>query len=127
MNGVFISAGKLARTYRQRRARLDAAIRAALRLAAIEVDRGQTDNLRGGSESGDYPVPVRSGDLLQGHFFRVLSGSLAIVGNKSGHAVAVHEGEGSSAPYGRRPFLDDAVESVDVTEIMAIRVREALR
>lgn len=110
------NAGKLASRFRRRIGKLDAAIKRGLRNAAIKVDNAQVDLLSGGSEPGDYPIPVRSGNLLQGHFFKVVSDYLALVGNTASYALSVHDGEGSSSEYGPRPFLDDAVERVDVAQ-----------
>lgn len=118
---------QLIRKYQQRIAVLKKALKRGLTKAAAKVDRAQVDNLRGGVEPGDYPVPVRTGDLLGSHFFTVPDYTHAIVGNSSGHAIAIHEGKRSSAPYGRRPFLEDAVEEVDVAETLAIEIRRAWR
>ena len=92
----------------------------------VQVDRYQVENLRGSNaaESGDYPVPSRTGHLLGTHFWDVKSETLAVVGNTAEYAVDIHEGLGSSAPHGRRPFLDDAAEATDAVEIMAVEVRK---
>lgn len=108
------NAASLAAKFRRRIKKINAALYKGLRRAAIKVDNAQVKNLIGGEKPGDYPVPVRSGNLLQGHFFKVVSSRFAVVGNSASYALPVHEGKGSSAVYGKRPFLDDAVESVDV-------------
>jgi len=112
------NAGKLARIYAKRAAGLSHALRTGLRNAAIAVDNKQVSLLSGGDGAGDYPIPVRTGNLMGGHFFAVRSSSLAVVGNTTSYAEAIHEGKGSSKVYGRRAFLDDAVEAVNVTEIV---------
>lgn len=114
MTDVTTNALKLAQTFRRRIRALDAGLRKGLRNAAIQVDNAQVDLLRGGVNPGDYPIPVRSGNLLQGHFFDVKSDYLAVVGNTARYALPVHEGLGGHAVHGRRPFLDDAVEREDV-------------
>lgn len=114
---------KLAREFMARRRKLDAAMRRGLRDWAATVDRKQVDNLRSGVEPGDYPVPVRTGNLLGGHFFSVKSSHLAIVGNSTSYALAVHEGQGSNSVYGRRPSLEDAANDTDGVAIVQQRVQ----
>lgn len=127
-DAVSSNAPDLARRWALRRARLDAALKKGLRSAARAVDRAQVKHLSGlGSDApGSYAVPVRLGHLRASHFFKVESSSLAIVGNTATYAVHVHEGQGSSAPYGRRPFLDDAVADVKPTERVITAARRAL-
>lgn len=121
------NARQLARRYQQRAERLNGALRKGLTRAAAQVDRAQVENLRGPKgPPGGYPVPVPTGALLQAHFFNVASYKLAVVGDTAKHAVVVHEGRGSSRPYGRRPFLDDAAASVDTTGIVQAAVREGM-
>lgn len=108
------------------------AVAAGLRDVAITVERAAEKNLRGGGSAapGSYPVPVRTGNLrrsLQSRFDERQS----MVINSAVYARAIHEG---FQPYGnpkarrigRRPFLQDAVDSIDATEIMAIRINKEL-
>lgn len=128
MTGVRSNAPDLARKWARRRARLDAALRRGLRDAAAAVDRAQLEHLGGlaSDAPGSYAVPVRTGHLYGSHFFRVESSRLAIVGNTARYAAPIHEGRGSSAPHGRRPFLDDAVVDARPTERVIAAVRKAL-
>ena len=105
---------QLARDFKKRANGLSKAISTGLRNAAIKVDNEQVNNLRGGSAPGDYPIPVRSGNLLGSHFFKIKNSVTALVGNTASYALAIHDGKGRHEVYGRRPFLDDAVEAVDV-------------
>ncbi len=112
------NSGKLSRQYKQRAGRLNRGVKSGLRRIAALIDRKQVEKLRGGSgaSAGAYPVPIRSADLFQGHFFAVKSERLAVVGNLSPHAILVHEGLGQNKKHGRRPFLEDAVNSVDAVD-----------
>lgn len=114
---------QLAREFMRRRAQLDAALKRGLRNAAIAVDREQVANLRGGVQPGDYPVPVRTGNLLGSHFFNVARSNLAVVGNTADYAYAVHDGHGANSVHGKRPFLTDALAAVDVTGLVQKQVR----
>lgn len=109
----------LAKKYRQRIQRMDAALLRGMKKAAAAVDRAQGKNLSGSGAdaAGAYPVPVRSGNLRGSTFINVSSGKLAIVGNTAEYALAIHR---------ERAFLDDAVASTDVVGIMAIDVRKAI-
>jgi len=79
--------------------------------------RGQSDDL--GARPGSYPVPVITGNLKRLLDFldpgqskdEFSAGPLeAIVYDSAEYAQVIHEGKGSSSAYGRRPFLDDALE-----------------
>ncbi len=122
---VTTNAGEIARRYKRRADELPRSIRKRLREAAKAVNREALNRLHGGEAPGDYPVPVRSGNLLQGQDFGVTS-QYAVVFNTSGHAVHIHEGQGSSKPHGRRPFLDDAVETVNPAGMVADGVSDDL-
>lgn len=113
------NAAALARKYRERLQRMDAALRRGLYKAAAAVDREQQKNLSGsaGDPAGAYPVPVRTGNLRRATFINVRGSRLAIVGNTAEYALAIHR---------NRPFLDDAAAAVDAGEIMAIEVRKAI-
>ena len=116
---------------------LGAAKKRGLKKAAAAVDRAQVDNLSGagggcnkrgdGAPTGGYPVPVRCGHLRQGHIWDVVNSNLAIVGNTAAYARVIHDGTGSSAAHGPRPFLEDAARDVDVADIMADEVSLAIK
>ncbi|MDP2167976.1 MAG: hypothetical protein Q8J64_06570 [Thermodesulfovibrionales bacterium] len=81
--------------------------------------------------AGGYPVPVRTGHLQKwgnyakpgesktsnGITFKAGSNE-AIVYNAAEYARVIHEGKGSSAKYGPRPFITDAVGKVDIAGII---------
>lgn len=125
---ITTNAATLARAYAARLRALDAALERGLKKAAASIDREQVKRLSGSNAApaGDYPVPARTGHLLQSHFFRVESSRLAIVGNTAQYAVEIHEGRGNSSRHGRRPFLDDAAAAVDAGEIVLGELRQAL-
>jgi len=126
MNSITTNAPRLLKKWQQRRAALDRAKHRALRNAAIMIDRAQVDNLSGPAikakpkprnhpDAGRYPVPVRTGNLRNSTFFDAQRSDFAIVGNKAKYAMVIHQ---------ERPFLDDAAESVDAVEMMAIAIRK---
>jgi phage gpG-like protein len=107
------------------------AVAAGLRDIAISVERAAALNLRGRSKiAGSYPVPVRTGNLrrsLQSRFND--RESMVIV--SAVYARAIHQGfTAYGNPTARyvpgRPYLQDAIDSVDRNEIMAIRINKAL-
>lgn len=82
--------------------------------------------------SGGYPVPRRTAWLAQNLDFvptgtskrGVRTGQLeAIIYDSAEYAVPIHEGTGSSAKFGPRRFIVDAVKKVNVRE----RVEEGIR
>lgn len=88
----------------------------ALRAAAIKINQLTLDNLAGShkADPGSYPVPNRTGNLFRHQDWAPAAGSMAMfVFNDARYARAIHEGTDSSSRYGRRPFLDDAVEKSD--------------
>jgi len=106
-----------------------AGLRAGLKRLAISVDKEQTDLLRGGELAGDYPIPVRTGNLLQGHYWALNPNPSALVGevgNTAAYAIAVHDGGGNNSAHGERPFLSDAVAAVDAAKTVAGEVRREL-
>lgn len=128
---VSTNAGEVAATYAARRARWPRALHLALQALLITVNRAQIKNLSGSgaAPAGDYPVPVRRGNLrgsADWGFTSDTSGYVVAGGNNAPYAVAVHEGTGSSAKFGPRKFQTDAAESVDEMAIMAPRLSEAL-
>lgn len=77
-----------------------------------------------GELAGGYPVPMLTGNLRRLLGF-VMPGRTkssngktftagpmeAIVFDSAEYAMTIHEGRGSSAKYGRRPFMDDAFKT----------------
>lgn len=122
------NASQLAARFRRRAEKLGGALKAGLRTAVAQIDKYQVDNLKGhnAAKSGDYPIPARTGHLLGAHFWDVKSETMAVVGNTAEYAVDIHEGRGSSAEHGRRPFLDDAADATDALDIMAVEVDRAM-
>jgi len=96
--------------------------------------RGQSDDL--GARPGSYPVPVITGNLKRLFDFldpgqskdRFSAGPLeAIVYDSAEYANVIHEGTGSSTAYGRRPFLDDALEQFNQGGQIAVVLEEELQ
>jgi len=136
MTGIRSNAEQLAARYRRRAQQLPGAVTRGLLRVLTLVNAKQIENLSGSSSAppGAYPVPIRNpqSGLRQSANWRQLSPTVGIVLNtarKGGfnYAVAVHEGRGSSAKYGARPFLDDAARAVDAAQVMAVEVRGALQ
>lgn len=107
-------------------------VRGALTKVAIGVCRAAMDNLNGSvsSAAGSYPpVPVRTGNLKRLTWFlkpqstsgRNFSGDAdstfssppfgIIVYNTAEYSKAIHDGTGSSARFGPRKFLTDALNT----------------
>ena len=107
-------------------------------------------------EAGGYPVPTRSGHLARAleYFLAGESASWgdysdpgsrkvvpageiklgefeAAVVNKAAYALMIHEGLGTSRKYGRRPFVEDALERFNegakITEIMEEEINKAIK
>jgi len=86
--------------------------------------------LAGESESwGDYSDPgsrkvVPAGEIELGEY------EAAIV-NKAAYALMIHEGMGTSRKYGRRPFVEDALERFNqgakITGIMEEEINKAIK
>jgi hypothetical protein len=81
---------------------------------------GEVQQFKRFTDSGGYPVPFRTGNLKRlldfvppgqskGDFS---AGPMeAIVYNSAQYANVIHEGKGSSAKFGARPFLTDALNT----------------
>ena len=127
---VISNAGVIARRMRTRVQRWDQAMRRGLRKIVKAVDAKQVERLSGdkGAEPGSYsPVPNRRGNLMRGHFFAVKSSRLALAGNTTAYAAAVHSGnmttrDGRRYSLRPRPFLDDAAAEVDAVGMMALEI-----
>jgi len=110
--------------------RLDRAVKRGLRKAAGGVHREALARLSGRGKKaskappGGYPVPRRTGHLARsldklgparsksagGETFR--TGPMeAMVYAAAEYARVIHEGRGSSAKFGPRPYLTDALEA----------------
>lgn len=125
---VKTNASDVARVYGAIEKHIEPALLRGITKAVAAVDKAQVTRLAGSNaaEPGSYPVPARTGHLLGAHFFEVQSSRLAIVGNAAAYAEAIHEGFGSSAVHGRRPFLDDAADAEKPGEIVMAEVSQAL-
>jgi len=127
MTGISSNALAVAARIQAKLRALDSAVGRGLRKVAATVEREQIKRLGGAAKTpGVYPVPARTGHLRRETFFELVSSRFALVGNTATYALAVHEGLGSSRKFGSRPFLEDAVNAVDSTEIMAVEIRKAL-
>lgn len=134
------NASSLAGRYRRRAQALHGALVKGLRRAASLVNRKQIENLSGSNSAapGSYPVPNRTGNLARGANWAVEPGlrdPQGYVFNTTEYARAIHTGEmetkqGAKFAIRPRPFLDDALDKVDVAgemagafekEVMAIR------
>ena len=112
MININSNASKIKRNFASRKARFIAGLKKALTVLAVKVDNEQVKNLSGdlNDGAGAYPIPVRTGNLRRGHFFNVSPQLFAIVGNTTSYAKTIHE---------TRPFLDDAVDSVDAVKLVS--------
>ncbi|MDY6981162.1 MAG: hypothetical protein SV201_14905 [Pseudomonadota bacterium] len=127
------NADSLAKRYKRRAQALGGALVKGLRRAASAVNREQIKNLSGSNsaEPGSYPVPNRSGNLMRDANWAVDAGAspAGYVFNTAEYANAIHTGE-METPQGvkyavrPRPFLDDAVNKVDVSAEMATAFRQ---
>lgn len=87
------------------------------------------------NNSGGYPVPVRTGNLKRLLDFvdpGQSKGSFAagplevIVYDSAEYASTIHEGTGSSAKFGRRPYLEDALKSFNADDGIANAIENEL-
>lgn len=116
-------------------AEMPAAVRRGMERAAKGIYRDASAWLKGpgsktsvrkkvkGSQAGGYPVPVRTGHLRRslnwlkpgetktGDAGTFTAGpNEVVIYNSAVYANAIHEGKGSSAKFGPRRFLTDALE-----------------
>lgn len=90
--------------------------------------------------AGGYPVPIRTGHLrrmlnwLEPGQSKTASGITfttgpmeAIIFNAAEYAMTIHEGKKSSAKYGARPFLTDALEKFNQGAKIAKIIREEVQ
>lgn len=124
-----MDAAAVAKKYRKRILALGDSQRKGLTQAAQLIDKEQVANLSGTGGPGSYPVPVRKGILRGGHGWAIRNDNNAAVFNTTGYAVPIHTGnmttkEGLRYAVRPRPFLDDAANSVNVSEIVIAEVRK---
>ena len=89
---------------------------------------GEAQMFKRFSDSGGYPVPVRTSNLKRlldfvdpgqskGPFS---AGPLeVIIYNSAEYSRTIHEGTGSSAKFGRRPFIEDALKEFNANDGIA--------
>ncbi|MFO0293801.1 MAG: HK97 gp10 family phage protein [Rhodospirillales bacterium] len=127
------TAGDLVRQYQRYAQRWDAAVAKGLRDIAISVEREAVKNTGGPSSAapGEYPVPVRKGNLRRSIGSRFGANESMVIATAE-YASAIHNG---FTPYGNpnarksyigRPFLTDAVKAIDLQQVMAIRIDKEL-
>ena len=92
------------------------------RYHGFTMKSGESVSFKRFDGSGGYPVPVRTGHLRRslnwlrpgtsktdnGLIFSADNQSVVIY-NSAEYSRSIHEGRGSSAKFGRRPFLTDAL------------------
>lgn len=130
---VTSTAGALARQFQAYARAWDAAVAKGLRDVAITVERGAVKNATGGKNDapGSYPIPTPTGTLRRSIGSRFGARESMVIATAE-YASAIHNG---FTPYGNpnarksyigRPFLQDAVDAIDPTEIMLIRINKEL-
>jgi hypothetical protein len=124
---------------------LPGAVRLGLERSAIGIERIAFAFLAGaGSKesnvaAGGYPVPVRTGDLRRhldwlkpgesksGPAGTITAGqNEVIVYNSELYANVIHEGIGSSAKFGPRKFLTDALERFNADDRIKANIEEEI-
>jgi len=128
------SPGQLADVYAQRAQRLTAALRRGMKRALLLVEKDASQRLSGSGSStpGAYPIPVRSGNLRRGLGVRRLGDTSGLVFNRSNYARAVHStgfhayGNERAPFYEPRPFLSDAIEAVNPTDVVRAELAKAV-
>ena len=89
--------------------------------------------------SGGYPVPVRTGHLKRSLNFlqpgesknadglTFTAGKMeAVIFDSAEYAGVIHEGRGSSAKFGPRSFLTDALEKFDQGRGIALKIEKEI-
>lgn len=96
---------------------------------------GESQQFKRFSDSGSYPVPVRVGNLKRLLDFvdpGQSKGSFSagptevVVYNSAEYARTIHEGTGSSAKFGRRPFLEDALKTFNAGDGIAAAIENEI-
>lgn len=97
---------------------------------------GEVQQFKRYSDSGGYPVPVRTGNLKRlldfvnpgqskGSF---TAGAMeGIVYNSARYARVIHDGAGSSAKFGRRPFLEDALSKFNQGGLITATIESEIK
>ena len=121
----------LANVFRDRSARLTAALGRGLRRALLAVDIEHSKNLGGSGDAapGTYPVPIRKGFLQRSRGTRMLGDTDAYVFNRAKYARAIHDGfqpygNKRAARVGGRPYLSDAVEKAKPADFVLAALRK---
>lgn len=132
MAKVRTNAKRVARTYRNlAEATIDGAKRGTRRAALlVETRASELISGPGTAAPGTYPVPIISGQLRRMLGVRVISDRAAMVFNRAVHALPVHDGyvhHINGRTYKGRPFLTDAVEQVNPTNVVTMAIRRAVR
>ncbi len=99
---------------------LPLAVAASMAVVRRKIERHQVQLLSGAgdSEAGAYPVPIRTGTLRRSAGSDSLGLNRAVVFNTAEYAGRVHA---------ERPFLQDAVDRVDVMGTFAGVVHGVMR
>lgn len=123
---VSLDLAPIAAAYRGAAEGFPQALQRAMRRIATLVHRAADRNLSGGAAAWAYPVPRRSGDLARGMASQA-SPIEAVIENRAPYAWAVHTGlhpRWPSPPARPRPFIEDAVATVDHMAELAAAVSE---
>lgn len=124
------NAGKIANRLREKLLFMDRAIPDGLQRAAIKINAEALKNLSGNHADapGSFPVPNRTGNLFRSQNWEMSPDRRsAFVFNAAPYAIEIHEGRDTSAKYGRRPFLDDASNKIDMLAEMQMAIQRSLQ
>jgi len=101
---------------------------------------GETQQFKRFTDSGGYPVPVRTGNLKRlldfvdpgqsksGGGSSFTAGHMeAIVYDSAEYASVIHQGTGSSAKFGKRAFIDDALAKFNQGNGIAVAIEQELQ
>ena len=129
--------------YANRASVVDDALRKGTRAVLLSVEKEAVKNLSGSGEAGSYPIPIRTrrengrtvtgGNLRASMGVRAESNISGYVFNRARYAHAVHTtgfrayGNPNAPFYRPRPFLDNAVDAVDLEEVFTRRVMRRIR
>ena len=106
------------------------AVAIGIRAVTQAVHSAAVANLTGSGAAYSYPVPVRKGQLRRSMGTQS-ERTEGFVFNTAAYANAVHTGNvhqwNGMVKQSARPFLDDAVETVDVLGLMAAEIKKVLQ
>lgn len=110
------NAGELAEKYRKRIQGFSIGVNRGLFKATHKVNRAALTFLGGdkNAPAGSFPIPNRTGNLFRGQGAAV-NGNAGYVFNTASYAEKIHQD---------RPWLDRAVDTTDVINIMATETRK---